>query len=54
MDSLKKDPQKPSAVDLSRIRNLKYVLGLALTCYINYGHSIMKEVKIKAINSLDF
>ena len=37
--SLKKDPAKPSAVDISRIRNSKYILGLVLTYHINYGLS---------------
>ena len=39
MKSLKKDPDKPSAVDISRIRNSKYILGLVLTYHINYGLS---------------
>lgn len=39
INSLKEMPQKPSVADLSRIRNPKYVLGLALTYHINYGLS---------------
>lgn len=39
LESLKKDATLPGAVDLSRIRNAKYVLGLVLTYHINYGLS---------------
>jgi len=39
LQSLKETPQYPSPVDLARIRNPKYVLGLALTYHINYGLS---------------
>lgn len=46
IDSLKENPQKPSAVDLSRIRNSKYVLGLALTYHINYGLSTRQTASI--------
>ena len=37
---------EPSRVDLSRIRNSKYVLGLVLTYYINYGLSLRKTALI--------
>ena len=46
MDSLKEDSTMPSAVDLSRIRNSKYVLGLVLTYHINYGLSIRQTSSI--------
>ncbi len=39
IDSLKEDTHKPSTVDLSRIKNSKYVLGLDLAYHINYGLS---------------
>ena len=44
--SLKDDPYRPSSVDLSRIRNSKYVLGLALTYYVNYGLSTRQTSSI--------
>lgn len=37
---------EPSNVDLARIRNSKYVLGLALTYYVNYGLSLRKTALI--------
>ncbi|BFK22704.1 hypothetical protein F300043A5_09990 [Massilimicrobiota timonensis] len=37
---------KPSKVDLSRIRNSRHVLGLALTYYVNYGLSLRKTALI--------
>jgi putative transposase len=46
LDSLKEDPQKPSAVDLSRIRKAKHLLGLVLTYHINYGLSTRKTSSI--------
>ena len=46
IDSLKEDPENPSTVDLSRIRNSKYVLGLALTYHINYGLSLRQTASI--------
>jgi putative transposase len=46
LDSLKEDTQKPSVVDLSRIRNSKYVLGLVLTYHINYGLSARQTASI--------
>lgn len=44
--SLKENPHHPSAVDLARIRNPKYVLGLALTYHINYGLSTRQTSSI--------
>jgi putative transposase len=44
--SLKDDPLQPSAVDLSRIRNPKYVLGLVLTYNVNYGLSTRQTSSI--------
>jgi putative transposase len=44
--SLKEVPHHPSAVDLSRIRNPKYVLGLALTYHVNYGLSTRQTSSI--------
>lgn len=46
MDSLKDDPLNPSAVDLSRIRNSQYVLGLVLTYHVNYGLSTRQTASI--------
>lgn len=46
LDSLKDDPHIPSAVDLSRIRNPQYVLGLVLTYHINYGLSTRQTASI--------
>lgn len=46
LDSLKEDASIPSAVDLSRIRNAKYVLGLVLTYHINYGLSTRQTASI--------
>lgn len=37
---------EPSKIDLTRIRNSKHVLGLALTYYVNYGLSLRKTVLI--------
>ncbi len=45
-DSLKQTPENPSPVDLSRIRNPKYILGLALTYHVNYGLSLRKTASI--------
>jgi len=44
--SLKQDPEHPSAIDLSRIRNSKYVFGLAMTYHINYGLSTRQTASI--------
>jgi len=46
IDSLKEEPFNTSAIDLSRIRNPKYVLGLALTYHINYGLSTRQTASI--------
>ncbi|NPV44262.1 MAG: DDE-type integrase/transposase/recombinase [Firmicutes bacterium] len=46
LDSLKKDTCIPSAVDLSRIRNARYVLGLVLTYHVNYGLSTRQTASI--------
>lgn len=46
MDSLKEDTHMPSSVDLSRIRNPKYILGLVLTYHINYGLSTRQTSSI--------
>jgi hypothetical protein len=46
IDSLKEDTHKPSTVDLSRIRNSKYVLGLVLAYHINYGLSTRQTASI--------
>ena len=46
LDSLKEDTLRPSALDLSRIRSPKYVLGLALTYHINYGLSTRQTASI--------
>ena len=37
---------EPSKIDLTRIRNSKHVLGLALTYYVNYGLSLRKTALI--------
>ena len=44
--SLKQDPEHPSAIDLSRIRNSKYIFGLAMTYHINYGLSTRQTASI--------
>ena len=44
--SLKQDPEHPSAIDLSRIRNSKYVFGLAMTYHINYGLSTRQTASV--------
>lgn len=46
LDSLKEDTSIPSAVDLSRIRNARYVLGLVLTYHVNYGLSTRQTASI--------
>lgn len=46
INSLEEKSSKPFAIDLSRIRNSKYVLGLALTYHINYGLSTRKTSSI--------
>lgn len=46
MESLKEESAKPSHVDLSRIRNSDYVLGLILTYHINYGLSTRQTASI--------
>lgn len=45
-DSLKNVFKIPSAIDLSRIRNSKYILGLVLTYHINYGLSTRQTASI--------
>lgn len=45
-DSLKQVPDAPPAVDLSRIRKAKYVMGLALTYHINYALSTRQTASI--------
>lgn len=44
--SLKKDSAYPYVVDLSRIRNSKYIFGLAMTYHVNYGLSTRQTASI--------
>lgn len=44
--SLKKDPELPSLIDLSRIRKSQYSLGLAMTYHINYGMSVRQTASV--------